>query len=515
MGFNAMARTHTTLPPIYPEQGRGHDRLMDLRRKAGTETVMIGQIGDSRGVVTSFGRNYHAHINASLQTHFAGYPGSTPWTYPSIFGNAQNACAQWLVAGHATASSMPGKLWDSTYHPGTWNTIVPGAVTGSSQGCIWLLQPDCFDIKQITGLNNGDWWDTSADLEAEIMLCPRPDNLTETVFWENRQRSTSAHSYTSGTVLANGSRNVPGIRGPVGSPIQLLRLPVLYGTELYAQIRIYSPETTDPTETIGGRFVTPGKGHGMVVTSISVGGQVLSSVRTNSPKMGAFLRAANFDALWIRLFQNDAYSSNLTPAVVKMNLRNLIAWLREESGDSSKLIIVSNCHPRPDGTTTEDERFSEYAGAAADICDEDPNVVFLNTYRACERRGWLNAKESLTGLTFRGQWAAATAYDVDDLVAMGVLDDQLPQAGSSLWKCTIAHTSASDFTDSPAGTADSTANRRWIRHRQYNGLDDETTALTADDDHPNNAGAQMIAQIEAQLLAGGYHRPNAPRSRIT
>lgn len=420
-----------------------------------------------------------------------GTARKNPGAYPGV-------CAVQAGGGtqNITSDYLPPGITDS------------GRDTTSAHTNNFILQPDWFSASPRLGIAGGDWWDkANAQVMTDVFALTRP-SVSGQMTWY-MIRNASAEATSGGTQIDTGTTSMDLVSDTLSMKTQTLG-PHTFSSSNYLRIQLDGSHAVNPCRFAGVRFRNATDTHGMSFTFCSDGGKMIRDAKIDHPNMGAFLRGLGFDFVVRPMGTNDAYGgAGYTAAQWKSQILEDAAFLRSDVfQDPGFPIVYLMDDYRLGGTAGQDTEYDQYPGVIDEVEQLIGNVAGVNVRRGTQRAGFAPSTLSLSGLTSRGAWAAATAYSVNDRVYI--------QIGTSgfyrHFKCVIAHTSSA--TDCPLAS-DTVAAQSWSEIRM--GASSTATPDAADDaiHHSDHEGrTRAFASFMGMLGAAGASSRTAWRDPI-
>lgn len=532
-----MPLAHTEVPPVYPAPGSKHagnrERILREAKEEPFELLMFGSSLHSFSTVS--GNHYMPGMNAAFAAVYQN-AWATPWIPPASFGSTPSAqfC---LRASRPNTVDPTGLIND--YLPPNWSVR---KLSHASANFAFQLEPDGWAMAPLARAMQGayikpgetikPWWigwsigeateEGGQDTTFGFITRKQAAGVTGAIFGGGTLLSNvttvniPASSPTTGQTFTPGSAthmarelDFPATNGAVG-------ITYTHDASLpYYNMQISSAAV--PTNHIlcaGARWTNQTSRYGICASTVSVGGAKVGDFLANHSLSWETLRAMVGNRrriVAISLQANSAYNGivarddgdegNSYYHLMQVFIDAIIANINPE------LIVLISDGTRVDGSAGEDDEYSQMVGADVQIADSRPGLVHVvNSRLALEQLGYTEACETMTGYTFRNEWASTTAYSAGDIVSFGEPGYQ------AYFRCIVGHTAAS--TDKPmSGT---NWQSYWRRHRQF--LTEGTNLTTAPSDvvHHGGPGGWMKGMLDVSLLFSGntgFVNPHIWRAR--
>jgi lysophospholipase L1-like esterase len=352
--------------------------------KASSENVRIALFGDSQETSPGgAGNRYIPLLNHELFKHF-GKVGES-FVAPSFnsFGGGLPP-AEWLLQGSPGSSNgtLPGTLTASQRLPGLSSRIY----TNSAFGQNTLLDTTNANLANDTEIPTSPLWDSGDDIYATIFGVTSPGS--EEFAWRASPTDGNLNFF-----LPNSQAGVTamGLDAPAGQIVSQAIGP-LPQNDLLKQQLIVAGSGSNGSELAGVRFTNASTPGGVSIQDFAAGGYTTTSFLNNHSDAGPMLKAiGSWDAILIHTGANDAYSGlGRTAQQHQDDVSTIIATIRGPdwlNDPNQKFIVVTDPY-RVSGNPLQDLQFDQYAGAIAELAENDEYLMAVNSRRLTEELGW-------------------------------------------------------------------------------------------------------------------------------
>lgn len=478
-----MPETWNNVAESSPAPGTPHRAASDVRLwvPARTRTVRGLWISDSKRTSGSSGDIFMARVNAAMAEAFGNLP-ETPFAAPTF----------------ASGGSPPGLINVSMANAGATNhDLDPGLFppqglphyhTSATYGAGYLLMHDCKGCNREARLYGAPLFDPAGRVDLDVIAWKReqPSGQVRVVV---APQDAIAPDYFAAVAETRETSDANFAAGGSTEPRLFTFADIPRGSKAYHQVYIKGAHATDKTLIGGARFRNVTNPAGVVITGFSAGGYRADSWIPAHASCGPLLALLQFDFVCIDFGVNDA-NAGRTPAQFKANVQALMNLVRAALPNSVIFLFTSelNAVAGWGGVTNHDQ----YAGVLLELSNENPLTVLINRRRRLHRMGHTLENELITGTTDRGEYAASTAY---------VLNDVVRPPGTTNWQRNYrnikAYTSVSFAADGP-GTAG--GHQYWAPFRVHGASMTDTT-------HHSDWGQSVIAQGDVLAMLGGGPGP--------
>jgi len=473
-----MPLTWPNVEESYPLPGTPRRTAIDMRLwpKARERTVNGLWLGDSKRKRGSSGDIYQLRLNAAFAEAFGNLPAS-PWMSPTFAGGG--APPGQIVVSAANAGQQNHDLDASLFPP----DFAPHYHTSATYGALYQLLDDCKGCNREARLYGAPLFDASGRVDLDVLVWRR-EQASGQIRLEIAPQDGIETSYSATVIETRETANADLAAGGATQPLLFTFTNLPLGGKRYRQVWIKGTSASDKVLIQGARFRNVTNPTGVVVTSMSEGGYRADSWIPTHAGCGPLLALMGFDFVCIDFGVNDA-NAGRTPAQFKQNVQSLIMLVRAALPECVIFLFSSEMDARAGwgGTANHDQ----YAGSLRELVDENANTILINRRRRLHRLGHVLDNELITGTTDRGEYAAATNYNVGDLVR---------PPGSAAWPMLYRnikpYTSVSFAADGPGMSG---GHNYWQPWRYFGASITDTT-------HHSAWGQTMIAQGDVLSMLG-------------
>jgi len=384
MAAPSMAQSFDKLPYFYTRQPETFAVLFQTAR---TKLVHGLIFGDSQETCPQgAGEQYIINLNRE----FADWYGScdaTPWSQAGASFGGGNPWGEWLVRA---ANAPPGPVLRP--YPERWLppgmqactvSAMNGRNTNNNQDFGWLIYLDtsarwAHPDTRCGGRTN---FDLRGGVYLELMARSEPESselvarVAVTIRNEPYYYEGLARSYTTNMRL---NSKVSEIRTQRLGPFSVPR-----GRTIQAEIGGSDPRRT--ATLISARFVAT-EPRGLVVTDIAEGGYRSGTIAHDHPDCGPVLTKLGADFAIIAYGANDIAFGD-PPDAYRENVEKLIRFIRSNTRPDLPVVILVDPH-RSTETSAQAATQEGLPAEAYKIARTDPRVLFLNSRRLTNDRGW-------------------------------------------------------------------------------------------------------------------------------
>lgn len=380
----AVAQSFDKLPYVYTRQPEVFARLFQTAR---TKLVHGLIFGDSQETCPQgAGEQYIINLNREFADWF-GSCDATPWCRAGASFGGGNPWGEWLVrAANAPPGPVPRPYPERWLPPGMQACTVSsmnGRNTNNNQDFGWLvfLDTNARWSHPDTRCGGRPFFETRSGVFLELMARSEPESseLVARVATTNRHAPFYYEEFTRNYTTSMRLNDSKGeIRTQRLGPFALPR-----GRTIQAEIGGTDPRRT--TTLISARFVAANP-RGLVVTDIAEGGYLSGTIAQEHPNCGPVLSKLGADFAIIAYGANDI-AFGVPPASYRENVTKLIRFVRANT--TADLPVVVLCDPHRSANIPRQAATQEGLPAEAyKIARADPNVLFLNSRRLTDDRGW-------------------------------------------------------------------------------------------------------------------------------
>jgi lysophospholipase L1-like esterase len=364
-------------------------RFQSLWASGQQATIRLVILGDSQETSPGgAGRVYVPRLGYEFWKRYGNVP-ETQFNGAGTFGNKNDA--GWLLRSNSGGPNpIFGRLLPQQLPPGIGqmrsHCSTNGLVnfTGQFQGQMDVVLPSGEALPSGCILPPGrHYFDINGPIAAQVFAATNPSSGE--VYFRARPQNGIYATYW-GSVTTEGRLEM-GLESPSFAVKSGLTPPLDRDGQPFLGVEISGDNDAKLTDIIGMRLVNTGNPRGVAITPLCAGGYQTRNFLQNHHACGPVLAALGFNAAMICYGANDA-SSGVSAAAFQADVRLLMAWVRQMTGDPHFPFILVSDPDRAFLTPSMRAQFDYYPAAMRAIALADEDVMAVNARRMMHERGW-------------------------------------------------------------------------------------------------------------------------------